>query len=779
MSTTRAGTLYKNNSSRMEDVENEARDNIDERGGVFEGGVREPMSEVMRMFVEDRRRREEEQERDRRRWLEEKRAWEITLEEERRRRDEEMVRREEHTHRQMELLHTLVQGVQLQGEAATKRADRDKDVRIPKLTEEDDIVAYLTTFERLMTAYEVKAERWAFKLATNLIGKAQQAYASLRVEDAGSYEKVKEAILQRYDITEESYRQRFRGVKRKPGESGRELVARLDDLSAKWLKSCKTLEEIRDRITLEQFLGTLQEEVRVFIKERKPKSAEQAGKLADDFVQARKAEEKGGEEKRRNEKTNSRQCHTWGKAGHLAKDCRMKVGPKSGEQGKSTRVNFKRDLREVECFNCHSKGHYSFNCPRNAMFCMERQHGDSVMVRKQAVAQPGVVRRGTVEGQKVNNILLDTGCSRTLVHQSLVPKEKMEDGEAVAIRCAHGDTVLYPLAKISLEVEGRPITVEAAVSSTLPMSVLLGTDNPELSTLLEESSEEPEQAFVVTTRAASRRMEEEEEKKAREVRECGVQPNSLEEVEHQGDDSTIWMREMDDDIFGESNGRKRKSKKEKRAEKRRREELELSEKVDVEREEDQNHNIERHELDISAEEMKELQATDPTLREARIAVKEQGRGNRAGYFSREGLLYRRWIPRGREQVGSEVEQLILPRRCQQTVMEVAHSVLLGGHLGRNKTTDRILQRFYWPTIYRDVAKFCRACEICQKTSGRGVMKAPLIPLPVISQPFERIAMDIVGPLPMSSRGNRFILVICDYATRYPEAVALRHNYRCC
>ena len=37
------------------------------------------------------------------------------------------------------------------------------------------------------------------------------------------------------------------------------------------------------------------------------------------------------------------------------------MGPKSGEQGKSTRVNFKRDLQEVECFNCHSKGHYSFN----------------------------------------------------------------------------------------------------------------------------------------------------------------------------------------------------------------------------------------------------------------------------------------------------------------------------------------------------------------------------------------------------------------------------------
>ena len=48
----------------------------------------------------------------------------------------------------------------------------------------------------------------------------------------------------------------------------------------------------------------------------------------------------------------------------------------------------------------------------------------------------------------------------------------------------------------------------------------------------------------------------------------------------------------------------------------------------------------------------------------------------------------------------------------------------------------------------------------------------MISMPVIEKPFQRIAMDIVGPLPKTSRGNRYILVICDYATRYPEAVAL-------
>ena len=49
----------------------------------------------------------------------------------------------------------------------------------------------------------------------------------------------------------------------------------------------------------------------------------------------------------------------------------------------------------------------------------------------------------------------------------------------------------------------------------------------------------------------------------------------------------------------------------------------------------------------------------------------------------------------------------------------------------------------------------------------------MIPLPIIEEPFQRITMDIVGSLPRSRSDNKFILVICDYATRYPEAVALK------
>lgn len=51
---------------------------------------------------------------------------------------------------------------------------------------------------------------------------------------------------------------------------------------------------------------------------------------------------------------------------------------------------------------------------------------------------------GVAEGTVVDDIILDTGCSRTMIHQDLVPEDKKISGEAIMLRCAHGDTVLYP-----------------------------------------------------------------------------------------------------------------------------------------------------------------------------------------------------------------------------------------------------------------------------------------------------------------------------------------------
>ncbi len=151
--------------------------------------------------------------------------------------------------------------------------------------------------------------------------------------------------------------------------------------------------------------------------------------------------------------------------------------------------------------------------------------GSSFPVKHQVVARQGIVKQGVVEGKHIKNILLDTGCLRTLVHQDLVPENKMKDGEAVAIRCAHGDTVLYPLAQVHMEVEGRQIEIEAAVSNTLPMGILLGTDTQELAELLVIGEKKAEgDAFMVSTRAVTRKQQSVKCSQGESA--CGVRPPS-------------------------------------------------------------------------------------------------------------------------------------------------------------------------------------------------------------------------------------------------------------
>ena len=73
-----------------------------------------------------------------------------------------------------------------------------------------------------------------------------------------------------------------------------------------------------------------------------------------------------------------------------------------------------------------------------------------------------------------------------------------------------------------------------------------------------------------------------------------------------------------------------------------------------------------------------------------------------------------------------------------------------------------------------MARFCKSCDICQRTIQKGgVTKVSLENMPLIDTPFKRVAVDIVGPTePRSDKKSRYILTMIDYATRYPEAVAL-------
>ena len=105
---------------------------------------------------------------------------------------------------------------------------------------------------------------------------------------------------------------------------------------------------------------------------------------------------------------------------------------------------------------------------------------------------------------------------------------------------------------------------------------------------------------------------------------------------------------------------------------------------------------------------------------------------------------------------------------------MAHNSPIGGHFGRERILKSIRSRMDWPGVVKDVNQLCASCPVCQKACPASTTKAPLHPLPIIKEPLGHIAMDIVGPLKRSKKGNKYILVLMDYATKWPEAFPLRN-----
>ncbi len=62
---------------------------------------------------------------------------------------------------------------------------------------------------------------------------------------------------------------------------------------------------------------------------------------------------------------------------------------------------------------------------------------------------------------------------------------------------------------------------------------------------------------------------------------------------------------------------------------------------------------------------------------------------------------------------------MVPVQLQREVLKTAHETILSGHMGIQRTKDRVLSHFYWPGVFGDVTRFCRSCDIGQRTVPKG------------------------------------------------------------
>ena len=110
-------------------------------------------------------------------------------------------------------------------------------------------------------------------------------------------------------------------------------------------------------------------------------------------------------------------------------------------------------------------------------------------------------------------------------------------------------------------------------------------------------------------------------------------------------------------------------------------------------------------------------------------------------------------------------RLVAEKRIKE-ILELNHEHMLAGHLGVAKTLARIKRRYYWPHWKQIVIEHVNNCMTCARRKATGGSKAPLQPWQPAERVFERIAMDIVGPVHESRNGNKYILVLSDYASRF-------------
>ncbi|XP_075779191.1 uncharacterized protein LOC142827431 [Pelodiscus sinensis] len=578
-------------------------------------------------------------------------------------------------------------------------------LRLTKMGPGDDPEAYLTTFERVATAARWPEAHWATLLAPYLSGPAQMAYRSLAAREALQYNRVKEAILDQLGINSDTYRQRFRNERFKPGERPRVFAQRLHEWAWRWLEpEQRTGTEVAEMVALEQYVHLLPPGAQKWVRRHQPGTLAAAITLTEAHLDA-----EGGEVGARRESmpgpatrdaprargtgpTPARGAPKPPAGGgrRLAPIWPARPGEAPGEGRKGHEEQGGGDRRapsRTACYQCGQEGHLKRDCPMMDCTLSTPTPGDP----QTGPARPTVT---VWLGLKPLQALVDSGSALTLVREELV-REAPPTGETAQMKCVHGDVRTYSTVWVHL-ADGQMARVwRVGKAPNLPLPVVIGRDWPGFPGLLRKGMDRPD------GRAPAK--------------EAYVHPRAPSPVAPSrggGSDDSDFLEE---------------------------------------------------------------QRTDETLRYAweragdPDETDERQQGPRFQVI--QDRLYR--LVTGGAGEG-EQRQLVVPQTRRREVLDLAHTNPWAGHLGREKTLARVLRRFYWPGVYRAVRDFCASCPSCQKVATGAVPVAPLVPLPVVGTPFERVALDLVGPLEPSRAGHRFILVVVDYATRYPEAVPLRN-----
>lgn len=142
----------------------------------------------------------------------------------------------------------------------------------------------------------------------------------------------------------------------------------------------------------------------------------------------------------------------------------------------------------------------------------------------------------------------------------------------------------------------------------------------------------------------------------------------------------------------------------------------------------------------------------------------------------EPTVWRDWRLEGEKlyKFVGEDWKMVVPRAVRKRILFEGHDHPTSAHLGIRKTIGRISQKYYWPKMRVDISRYVRGCEVCQAHKVPRLLPTGLMGQPrKVDRPWQMISTDLMGPFPRSKNGNTFLLVICDWFTKFCLLFPLR------
>ncbi|XP_065925767.1 uncharacterized protein [Magallana gigas] len=547
----------------------------------------------------------------------------------------------------------------------------------------DNIDAYIQRFEIYATMQKWNKDTWGTHLSALLKGKALDVFARLSPETALDFNELKNALLKRFDMTEDGFRKKFRFSKPDGSETFMQFSTRLDSYLERWIqlsKTNKTFDDLKDLFLREQFLLCCSKELALFLKERIPTAIQDMARYADHFAEARTVTSSSLTQKplfdrrqqsdrqppykdsvQQNQSGNAVKCYECGRQGHKAFNCNFRKSPNnrpfnsSEKQETTPKHTYPSDFQRGS-YNNGNHGYPGRGRGRQGAASVVEKHGNLPCVGDSVAfceTEMPVVK-GCV-GNKLVTVLRDTGCSGAVIRRELVNDDQLT-GTSQRCKLADGRIIDSDVARIDVDTPYFTGSVDAWCFDSPSYDLILG---------------------------------------------------NIRGVRKPHEPNPAWIHSVENIAAVETRAQLKKKQSPYKP-------LKVPEAI----------------RDVSPEDILQEQRNDETLKKLwSLAESGQLKHFSDGGFSkmceRKQMLFREFCS-PKVSSGKLFRQLIVFRKYRTIVMKIAHETLMGGHLGSKKTTDRVVSEFYWPGIQSDIRRFCRSCDVCQRTIPKG--KVPAVPL---------------------------------------------------